>query len=100
MLSQAERQFMDLYLREGFTHDYEGHAHRASRERGISYDHFVELYPYYQEAWKFVGEWADHLPPVPEDSRLPCPWDSKDQLETRLRELKTLVASRTMLAGW
>jgi hypothetical protein len=93
MLSQAERQFMDLYLREGFTHDYEGHAHRVASERGITYDHFVELYPFYQEAWKLIGQWPDHLPPLPDDPMIGCPWESKDQLEARVRELRTLVAS-------
>lgn len=93
MLNQAERLFMDLYLREGFTHDYEGHAHRAALMRGITYDDFVELYPFYREAWKLIGQWPDHLPPQPDDPTLSCPWESKDQLETRLRELRTLVSS-------
>jgi hypothetical protein len=92
MLTEHERRFMDLYLREGFTQDYEGHAHRASREKGIVYDHYVRLYPFYEEAWRCLGEWPDHLPPLPDDVSLPCPWDSKDHLEARIAELESLVS--------
>ena len=92
MLTPHERQFMDLWLREEYTHDYEGHAQRASRDRGITYDQFVELYPFYQDAWKLIGQWPDHLPPLPEDPNLPCPWDSKEELEARLLELRAFIA--------
>jgi hypothetical protein len=91
MLTDHERRFMDLYLREGFLHDYDGRAHRASRAKGIVYDHYVRLYPFYQEAWRLLGEWPDHLPPVPDDPDLPCPWDSPEQLEARIAELEAPV---------
>jgi hypothetical protein len=93
MLSEHERQFMDLFLREGFMHDYEGHAHQASWAKGIVYDHYVKLYPFYEEAWRVLGEWPDHLPPIPDDPGLSCPWDSKEQVEARIAELESLVPS-------
>jgi hypothetical protein len=95
MLLEAERQFMDLFLREGFTHDYEGHAHRASWAKGIVYDHYVKLYPFYEETWETLGEWPDDLPPLPDDPALPCPWDSKEQLEARIAELESVVVSKS-----
>jgi hypothetical protein len=94
MLTEHERRFMDLYLREGFTHDYEGRAHRDSWARGITYDHYVRLYPFYEEAWRTLGEWPDHLPPLPDDPDLPCPWDSREQLEARIAGLESLVSCR------
>jgi hypothetical protein len=94
MLTEHERRFMDLYLREGFTHDYEGHAHRASRAKGIVYDDYVRLYPSYEEAWRLLGEWPDHLPPLPDHPALPCPWDSREQLEARIAELESLASCR------
>jgi hypothetical protein len=83
---------MDLWLREGYTHDYEGHAQTTSRERGITYDHYVELYPFYPEAWKPIGQRPDHIPPLPEDPQLPCPWESREKLEARLQELDSYSA--------
>jgi hypothetical protein len=94
MLTDHERRFMDLYLREGFTHDYEGHAHRASWVKGIGYDHYVRLYPFYKETWQHLGEWPDHLPPQPDDPKLPCPWESRDQLEARIAELEAPASCR------
>ena len=94
MLTECERQFMDLFLREGFRHEYEGHAHRSAQARGIVYDHFVRLYPFYEETWRVLGEWPDELPPIPDDLALPCPWDSKERLEARITELESLVGSR------
>ncbi len=93
MLTECERQFMDLFLREGFGQDYEGHAHRAARARGIVYDHFVRLYPFYEDAWRMLGEWPDDRPPLPPDPNLPCPWTSREQLEARIAELETLVSA-------
>ncbi len=95
MLLEAERQFMDLFLREGFTHDYEGHAHRVSWAKGIVYDHYVKLYPFYEATWETLGEWPGDLPPVPDDPALRCPWDSKEQLEARIAELESVVASQS-----
>jgi hypothetical protein len=96
MLTLHERKFMDLWLREEYTHDYQGHAQTASRDRGITYDHYVKhyvkLYPFYQEAWKLIGQWPDHLPPLPDDPNLPCPWESQEKLEARLQELKSFIA--------
>lgn len=93
MLTKHERQFMDLFLREGFTQDDDGHAHRSSRARGIVYDDFVRLYPFYEETWRVLGKWPDHLPPLPEDPDLPCPWPSKERLEARIAELEAVVST-------
>ena len=41
-----------------------------------------------------LGEWPDDLPPVPDDPALPCPWESKEQLEARIAELESLVSSK------
>jgi hypothetical protein len=92
MLTEHERQFMDLFLREGFTHDYDGHAHQASWAKNIVYDDYVRLYPFYQEEWKLRGGWPDHLPPLPDDPHLPCPWDSREQLEARIAGLESFIA--------
>jgi len=88
MLTVAERQFMDLYVREGFTHDYNGHANSISKAIGITYDHFATLWKYYKVAWETVGEWPDHLPPLPPDPNMPCPWETVTALETRIKELQ------------
>ena len=57
MLTEHERQFMDLFLREGSLHDYEGRALRASWARGIVYEHYVKLYPFYEETWRTRGSY-------------------------------------------
>jgi hypothetical protein len=88
-----ERRFMDLYVREMHLGQMDGHAHRLSRERGVSYEHFQQLEPAYMEYWGGAGNWGDAFPPLPEDPHLPCPWESKDQLEDRIRELKSLIRS-------
>ena len=38
--SDPERQFMDLYIREMHLGEFDGHAHRLSNERGITYNHY------------------------------------------------------------
>jgi hypothetical protein len=94
MLTESERRFMDRYLREGFLHDYEGPAHQASWAKGIVYDDYVRLYPFYQEAWRLLGDWPDHLPPLPDDANMACPWGSREQLQARIAELESLVDRR------
>ena len=93
MLTESERQFMDLFLREGFNHDYEGNAHKLSWAKDIVYDHYVQLYPFYEEIWKLIEDWPDHLPPIPDDPNLASPWSSKHELEARIFELQSLVVS-------
>ncbi len=93
-LLPQERQFMDLYIREMHLGNYEGHAHRLSDERGINYEHFTQLEPFYMEYWGGAGNWGGPYPPLPENPNLPCPWDSREQMEARIAELGLLVHSR------
>jgi len=46
------------------------------------------------EAWAFKGGIPDYLPPLPENPT--PPWDraSKEELEARIAELKSLVHSK------
>ena len=89
-LTSHERQFMDLYIREMHLGDYDGHAHRLSDERGITYNHYTQLEPAYMEYWGGAGNWGGPWPPLPDDPKLPCPWESKEQLESRIAELESL----------
>ncbi len=93
-LHPRERQFMDLYIREMHLGQMEGHAHRLSEERGITYSHYLRLEPAYMEYWGGAGNWGGPYPPIPDDPDLPCPWDSRDQIEARIAELGSLVHSR------
>jgi hypothetical protein len=88
LLTVNERQFMDLYIREMHLGQYDGHAHRLSDERGITYDHFARLEPAYMEYW------GEPWPPLPDDPNLHCPWDSREHIEARIAELGSLVHSK------
>lgn len=93
MLTIEEREFMDLYVREEFLHDYQGYAQTLSRDRGILYDHYAKMWPSYMEAWNLRGGFPDHIPPLPANPTPPCPWASKEELEARIAELESLVHS-------
>lgn len=95
MLTTAEREFYDVWFREdcGFEANY---ATPLSQERGITYDHYARMYPYYIEAWRTIGEWPDGFPPVPPNPTPPCPWASKEEFEARLAEL---AASERVAVG-
>ena len=66
MLYPQERQFMDLYIREMHLGQNDGHAHRLSAERGITYGHYLRLEPAYMEYWGGAGHWGApiHLSPM------------------------------------
>jgi hypothetical protein len=89
MLTTQEREFMDLYVRASFMHDYDSYAMTLTKSLGITYDHFARMYPFYHETWKATGEWPDAFPPIPEDPEPPCPWPNKEAMEARLDELET-----------
>jgi hypothetical protein len=93
MLTKEEREFMDLYVREEYTHDYYGYAQALTKGMGITYDHFARMYPFYVEAWKPLGGLQEVLPPLPDNPTPPCPWSSKEEMEARLVELESLVHS-------
>ncbi len=93
-LLTQERQFMDLYIREMHLGQNTGHAHRLSNERGITYNHYTKLEPAYMEFWGGAGNWPEPWPPLPDDPKLPCPWESAEQLEARIAELESAVLSR------
>ena len=87
MLTQHERQFLDLYYREGFLLE-NGHAHQEAQKKGITYDHCAALWHSYKEtrAADGSGPWDGPYPPLPNDLNLPCPWASKEALEARIKE--------------
>ena len=91
MLTVLEREFMDLYVRASFNHDYDSYAMVESRRRGITYDHYNKLYPVYHETWKAIGEWPDHLPPIQANPTPPCPWATKEELEARIQFLQAEI---------
>ena len=92
MLTTAEREFYDVWFREdcGFEATY---ATPLSHKRGITYDHYARMYPFYVETWRTIGEWSDGLPPVPSNPTPPCPWASKEEFEARLAELESIERS-------
>jgi hypothetical protein len=92
-LLPQERQFMDLYIREMHLGQNDGHAHRVSAERGITYNHYLQLEAAYMEYWGGAGNWGGPYPPLPDDPNLPCPWASKEELEARIAHMESLVHS-------
>jgi hypothetical protein len=92
MLTTAEREFYDVWFREdcGFEATY---ATPLSHERGITYDHYAKMYPFYVETWRRIGEWPDGFPPVPPNPTPPCPWASREEFEARLEELASVERS-------
>lgn len=82
---------MDLYIRELNLGEYDGHAHRLSKERGITYDHYNQLHDTYMEFWGGAGNWGAPWPPLPENPNMPCPWDSREQVGARIEELTSMV---------
>jgi hypothetical protein len=97
LLTNNERQFMDLYIREmHLGHSQDGRAHLLSESRGITYDHYVQLESFYMEYWGGAGNWGGPQPPEPDDHNLPCPWSSREELEARIEHLK---AERAVSVG-
>jgi hypothetical protein len=89
MLIEAEREFYDVWFNEN-CRQTAGYATLASRERGITYNHYARMYPFYYETWKTLGlDWSDGFPPLLKDPTPPCPWSSREAIETRLDELET-----------
>ncbi len=41
----------------------------------------------YAAAWDALGPWCYHIPPLPLDLDLRCPWDSAEALAIRVEEL-------------
>jgi hypothetical protein len=87
-LTEHERRFMDLHLREMHLGQNDGHAHRLSRERGITYDHYLRLEPAYLEYWVGASNWGGPYSPLPDDPTPPYPWASSFQPD------------KTALSGW
>lgn len=71
----------------------DGHAHQEAAKRGITYDHCAALWHPYKEARaaEDLGPWDDAYPPIPDDPNLTCPWESKEQVESRIKELTAVV---------
>jgi hypothetical protein len=88
MMTKQERLFLDLYYREDLLRE-DGHAHQEAAKRGITYDHCAALWNPYKgaRAAEGLGPWEDTYPEIPEDSNLPCPWESREDLEARIKEL-------------
>ncbi len=86
-MTRPEREFYDLWLGELFV-TYVGRASYLLAKRGIYYNHMTLLWGSYQAAWDAIGHaWCHHVPPLPLDLDLPCPWDSVEGLASRAREL-------------
>lgn len=88
MLTKHERLFLDLFYREDFLLE-DGHAHREAAKRGINYDHCAALWHPYKDARAADGSgpWSGPYPEIPDDPNLPCPWESREQVESRIKEL-------------
>jgi hypothetical protein len=89
MLTTEEREFYDVWFNEDCSHLL-GYATTVSRERGITYDHYSRMWPFYHETWQAIGlNWPDGFPPIPNNLEPPCPWPTKEDMEARLDELET-----------
>jgi hypothetical protein len=90
MLTISEREFMDLYVRAVYLHEYDAYAKVTAESLGITYNHFARMDPFYLETWKQSGQdWPDAFPPIPENQNPPIPWATKEAFEVRLRELES-----------
>lgn len=86
-LNRPEREFYGLWVGELFI-TYYGRATQLLANRGIQYNHMLLLWSSYHAAWDALGyAWCYHIPPLPLDPDLPCPWDSVEGLAIRAREL-------------
>lgn len=92
MLTTGEREFYDVWFREDCGHPAT-YAIPLSRERGITYDHYARMYPYYVATWRTLGEWPDGFPPIPANPTPQCPRATKEELEARLVELDSIERS-------
>ena len=87
-MSRHEREFYDLYVGELYI-TYYGRAHDLLARHGIRYEHLAALWSPYMAAWIAIGySWCYHIPPLPLDQELPCPWESAEAAVIRISELK------------
>jgi hypothetical protein len=92
-LTRHEREFYDLWWGEVSMH-YLGRAHYLAARRGITYDHFSSMWLSYAAAWNSFGySWCYHIPPLPLDLDLPCPWDSAEAMASRINQLTSVSAA-------
>jgi hypothetical protein len=90
MLTTEERLFYDVWFREDCGYDEAVYATPLAHSRGIGYGHFARMYPFYVKTWEEIGfDWPDGCPALPKDQTPPCPWSTKEAMETRLNELET-----------
>jgi hypothetical protein len=76
MLTAQEREFYDVWLREdcGYPARY---ATPLSYSRGITYDHYARMWPFYVQTWHTIREWLDGFPPIPPNPTLLVPGHRK-----------------------
>ena len=86
-MNRHEREFYDLYVGEICNH-YSGRACYLLQRHGITYEHLAAMWSPYAAAWVAIGfEWCYHIPPLPLDLDLACPWDSAEAMVIRIGEL-------------
>jgi hypothetical protein len=90
MLTPAEREFYAVWFREDCEHTAT-YATPLIHSRGIGYNHFARMWPFYHETWKELGmmNWDGWTPPLPDNPEPACPWPSQEAMEARLDELET-----------
>ena len=71
MLTTQEREYMHLYVGEEFTHDYHGYAQELARGRGIVYDHFARMWPFYMKNVGSIGRYPAGTSPSTRESDSP-----------------------------
>ena len=86
-MNRHEREFYGLWLGEECS-CFIARASYLLAKRGLNYDHMMQLWHSYQAAWDAIGyHWCYHIPPLPLDLDLPCPWDSAEAFAIRVKEL-------------
>jgi hypothetical protein len=72
MLTTEEREFYDVWFREdcGYPVVY---ATPLAHSRGIGYNYFARIYPFYYETWQMIGQWPDGFRPIPDNPEPLCP---------------------------
>jgi hypothetical protein len=90
MLTREEREFYDVWFMEDCEHTAT-YATPLAHSRGIDYNHFARMWPFYHETWKELGmeSWDGWAPPLPDNPEPPCPWPTREAMEARLDELET-----------
>lgn len=86
-MTRSEREFYGLWMGE-MSILYIGRASYLLARRGITYNDLLSMWRPYHTAWDAIGyDWCYHVPPLPLDLDLPCPWDSIEALASRVKEL-------------